>query len=222
VRLFDKQGHGTLAQETLTAGESLSVSVDAASAQAVQGTLSSPFGFADFVAADGVVRVARAVAVAETTGGGNDQVAIVRLRQNGEDSLSLAFYRVDDFNGTIDGLSPGGAGYAAAAQGRAYQTTTGATSIGGPGYGNYTQAGLVDVDAGDLIAMRLTNHTSGQTYWGFAQANETVNGHRVGHLWNYGLNTWGFEDIHGGGDRDFNDLVVQLDFTSASGHGWLI
>jgi hypothetical protein len=222
VRLFDKQGHGTLAQETLTAGESLSVSVDAASAQAVQGTLSSPFGFADFVAADGVVRVARAVAVAETTGGGNDHVAIVRLRQNGEDSLSLSFYRVDDFNGTIDGLRPGEAGYAAAVQGRTYQTTTGATSIGGPGYGNYTQAGLVDVDAGDLIAMRLTNHTSGQTYWGFAQANETVNGHQVGHLWNYGLNTWGFEDIHGGGDRDFNDLVVQLDFTSASGHGWLV
>jgi hypothetical protein len=222
VRLFDKQGHGALAQETLTAGERLSVSVDAASAQAVQGTLSSPFGFADFVAADGVVRVARAVAVAETTGGANDQMAIVRLRQNGEDSLSLSFYLVDDFSGTIDGLRPGEAGYAAAAQGRDYQTTTGATSVGGPGYGNYTQTGLVDVDAGDLIAMRLTNHTSGHTYWGFAQANETVNGHQVGHLWNYGLNTWGFEDIHGGGDRDFNDLVVQLDFTSASGHGWLI
>jgi len=222
VRLFDKQGHGALAQETLSAGESLSVSVNAASAQAVQGTLSSPFGFADFVAGDGVVRVARAVAVAETTGGGADHVAIVRLRQNGEDSLSLSFYRVDDFIGTMDGLRPGEAGYAAAAQGRTYQTTTGDRSIGGPGYGNYTQTGLVDVDAGDLIAMRLTNNTSGHTYWGFAQANESVNSHRVGHLWNYGLNTWGFEDLHGGGDRDFNDLIVQLDFTSASGHGWLI
>ena len=25
----------------------------------------------------------------------------------------------------------------------------------------------------------------------------------------------------GDGDRDYNDLVVQLDFTCASGHGWL-
>jgi hypothetical protein len=25
----------------------------------------------------------------------------------------------------------------------------------------------------------------------------------------------------GGGDRDYNDLVVGLDFTSASGHRWL-
>jgi len=55
-----------------------------------------------------------------------------------------------------------------------------------------------------------------------SQANEQVEGAGVGHLWNYGANTWGWEDLHGGGDRDFNDLIVQLDFTSASGHGWLV
>jgi hypothetical protein len=48
-----------------------------------------------------------------------------------------------------------------------------------------------------------------------------VGGQHVGHLWSYGLNTWGWEDTKGGGDRDFNDLIVGLDFTSASGHGWL-
>ena len=57
-------------------------------------------------------------------------------------------------------------------------------------------------------------------FFGFAEANEIVNGQHVGHLWNYGLNTWGFEDTWGGGDHDFNDLVIQVDFTSASGHGW--
>ena len=69
--------------------------------------------------------------------------------------------------------------------------------------------------------MRLDNLTTGAFYWAFANANETVGGQQVGHLWNYGLNTWGWEDTFGGGDRDFNDLVVQLDFTSAHGHGWL-
>ena len=54
------------------------------------------------------------------------------------------------------------------------------------------------------------------------RANETVNGQHVGHLWNYGLNTWGWEDTFGGGDHDYNDMVVQLDFTSASGHGFLV
>ena len=73
-----------------------------------------------------------------------------------------------------------------------------------------------------FVAMSLTNQSSGATYWAFSQANEQVGGQSVAHLWNYGLNTWGWEDTKGGGDHDFNDLVVQLDFTSASGHGWLV
>ncbi|TAJ89210.1 DUF4114 domain-containing protein [Reyranella sp.] len=81
---------------------------------------------------------------------------------------------------------------------------------------------LQDVDAGDFVAMTLTNQSSGNTFWAFSQANEAVGGQSVGHIWNYGLNTWGWEDKLGGGDHDFNDLVVQLDFTSASGSGWLV
>ena len=48
-----------------------------------------------------------------------------------------------------------------------------------------------------------------------------MSGQSVGHLWNYGLNTWGWEDTRNGGDRDFNDLIVQFDFTSTYGNGWL-
>ncbi len=231
VRLFDKQAQGTLGQVQAAAGDALAVFVDGTEAAAPQVTLTSPFGFVDFAAGSGTgsgdtgVRVARPVAVAETAGGANDQQAVVRVRQNGEDSLSLTFYKVDGFNGSIGGLNPGDAGYAAAAQGRAYQVVSGSTtgtSLSGPGYGNYTQAMLQGVDAGDFVAMSLTNQSSGATYWAFSQANESVNGQSVAHLWNYGLNTWGWEDTKGGGDHDFNDLVVQLDFTSASGHGWLV
>ena len=56
----------------------------------------------------------------------------------------------------------------------------------------------------------------------FPHPREAVGGQSVGHLWNYGLNTRGWEGMYGGGDRDFNDLIVQFDFTSASGHGSLI
>jgi hypothetical protein len=77
---------------------------------------------------------------------------------------------------------------------------------------------LLDVDAGDHIAMKLVNNDSGQTYWAFSRANPDS----ISHLWNYGLNTWGFEDQLGGGDRDFNDLIIGLDFTSAAGQGWLV
>jgi hypothetical protein len=221
VIMFDKQAQGAVMQSSLSSGEALAVSINASSAQAIQAGLSSPFGFADFLSGDAAVRVARPVAVAGTADGGSNETAIVRLRQDGQDNLSLTLYRVDDLSGTINGLHPGDAGYQAALQSRAYQMTTGGTSIGGPGYGNYEQSGLQHVNAGDLVAMQLTNNTHGNTYLGFAQANETVNGQPVGHLWNYGLNTWGWEDTYGGGDHDYNDMIVQLDFTSASGHGWL-
>ena len=222
VILYDKQAHGTVAQSFVSAGDGLSVSIDSSAAHAFQGSLSNPFGFADFISAGGDVRVARPLAVAGTAGGNDDQVAIVRLRQNGVDNLSITFFRVDDLNGTVNGLHPGDAGYQAALQSRAYQTTTGGTSITGPGYGNFHQAGLQHVNAGDLIAMQLANNSSGNTFLAFSQANETVNGQDVGHLWNYGLNTWGWEDLAGGGDHDYNDLIVGFDFTSASGHGWLV
>ena len=95
-------------------------------------------------------------------------------------------------------------------------------ALNGPGYGNFGQAGPPELDGGDLIAMQLVEQHDGCQYWAFASANETVGGQSVGHLWNYGPDTWGWEDTFGGGDRDFNDLVVQIDFTSASGHGWLV
>jgi hypothetical protein len=221
VILYDKQAQGALMQQGVHANEALALSIDGGAAQAMQGMLSTAFGFADFTNQDGDVRVARPVAVAETAGGHDDQLAIVRIRQNGEDDLSLTLYRVDDLNGAIGGLHPGDAGYDAALHARAYHTTNGDTDIHGPGYGEFTQVALQHVNAGDLLTMELTNNSTGDRYSGFAQANEVVNGQPVGHLWSYGLNTWGWEDTKGGGDRDFNDLVVGLDFTSASGHGWL-
>jgi len=160
--------------------------------------------------------------VAETVDGLSDQMAVVRLRQVGENGLSLQPYRVDDFTGTIDGVRPGDAGNVAAAASRLYQTVDGGSAIAGPGYCGCSQTAIVNVDAGDMIAMKLTNLTTGAHFWAFAHANETVNGQGVGHIWNYGLNTWGFEDTFGGGDRDDNDLVMQLDFTSAYGSGWPI
>ena len=222
VLMFDGQSQGALTQTSVHAGERLAISLNGASAEAMQATLTSAFGFADFFASGGNERVARPVAIAETAGGANDQTTIVRVRQDAPDSLSVTFYRVDDLNGSVAGIHPGDPGYEALLQARAYHLTSGGTSLAGPGYGNYAQAGLAHVNAGDLMAMRLTNHTTGFMYSGFSQANEVVNGQPVGHLWSYGLNTWGFEDAYGGGDRDFNDLVIGIDFTSHSGQGWLM
>lgn len=221
VLLFDKQAQGAVSYARVASNETVGVTIDGVAGQATQASLSNPYGFADFFGSGDQVRVARPVAIAETVGGQDDQVAVVRMRQGGENSLQLAVYKVDDLAGTIDGLAPGHPAYVAAAQGRAYLTTSGASTINGPGYGQFGQTKLQGIDAGDIIAMRLDNQTTGAVFWAFASANEVVSGQEVGHLWNYGLNTWGWEDTFGGGDRDYNDLVVQLDFTSAYGHHWL-
>ena len=77
---------------------------------AYQVGLSSAYGYASFLADDnsGGVTVARAVAIAETAGGADDQMAVVRVRQNGQDNVGVTFYQVDDLAGTIGGLRPGG------------------------------------------------------------------------------------------------------------------
>ena len=220
VRLFDTAAQGTVVQNFAGNGDSLSVSMGGSGTEAYQVDLSSPYGFASFLADNnnGGVTVARTVAIAETAGGADDQTAVVRVRQNGQDNAAITFYQVDDYSGTIGGLRPGDAGYAAAAQAAAYQLASGGTLLNGPGYGNYAHAVLLDIDAGDLVAMSLYNGSSGQTYWAFSQSNADG----LGHLWSYGLNTWGWEDVLGGGDRDYNDMIVQLDFTSTAGHGLLV
>ena len=223
LALFDGQTQGTLAQAVVANGDSVSVTFNGGTAVAAQANLSASFGFADFFSdAGNSVRLAQAVAVAETAGGADDVNVVVRMRQVAGADLSLMLYKVDDYNGTIGGLAPDQAGYAAAAAVRAYAVMGGGTAIAGPGDGNAGQAQITGVDAGDLIAMQLTNITNGDTFWAFSQANEMVGGEHVAHLWNYGANTWGWEDLLGGGDRDFNDLIVQLDFTSTAGSGLLV
>ena len=224
VALFDGQSQGALTQTTVAAGETLSVDFNGAATTAAQANLSSSFGFADFYAnGTNYVRVAQSVAVAETANGADDVNVVVRVRQSGMADVSLKFYAVDDYNGTIGVLAPGAAGYAAAVDAHAYTLqTAGGTSLNGPGFGNFVQDQLTHVDAGQFIAMQLVNEWTGNTFWAFSQANEVANGEHVAHLWNYGANTWGWEDLPGGGDRDYNDIVVQFDFTSTAGHGLLV
>ncbi|WP_332116382.1 DUF4114 domain-containing protein [Azorhizobium caulinodans] len=219
VRLLDGGAQATPTTVHADAGASLSSSVAGLPLGLYQADLTSQYGFASFGGVSSGVTVARPVAVADVADDGAAHQAVVRLRQNGVDATSLMLYKVDDLSGTIDGIAPGDPGYAAAAAAHAYVVGGAAGPLPDPGYGNYTEAVVNGVHHGDLVAMALTNGT--QTYWGFAPANESVGGASVTHLWSYGLNTFGFEDTFGGGDRDYNDLIVQLDFTSLQGHGWI-
>ena len=122
VRMFDKQAVGWTAQSVSWRRATRCRPRSTARRPCRAGSLTSPFGFADFLSGDGAVRW-------RGGGGGRDggrsrrQIAIVRVRQNGENDLSLSFYKVDDLSGTIAGKRPGEAGYAALVDARAYQLT---------------------------------------------------------------------------------------------------
>jgi hypothetical protein len=219
VLQFDGASQGTTYSVSFTAGQGLMATAGGKGPLPLyQANYTNAFGIVEFGDASGMVVLARPVSVAQTAGGADNQDAIVRLRQVTTDTLKLELYKVDDFNGTIGGIAPGQAGYEAAAAARDYLTDNGSTVIAGPGHGNYGEARIKGVNAGDIVAMHLTNATTGDSYWAFAGANEKVDGKDITHLRNYGLNTSGWEAGKNGGDGDYNDLIVGIDFTSGAGH----
>ncbi|WP_158966287.1 S53 family peptidase [Chachezhania sediminis] len=212
VALFDGNAQGAVTEMAVTSGDSIGVAVDGEAASSAQGALTHDFGFVDFVNTDehSGLRMARPVAVADTIGGQDGQSIVVSTRQGGQNDIALQIFRVDDFAGTINGLTPGEDGYAEAAARRAYLTDSGAAWVDGGGFGAHRSTTFDGVDAGDLIGMRI--QTEEDVFWGFSAGNATADEDPTTHLWNYGRNTWGFEDQKDGGDRDYNDLVVGFDF----------
>ena len=97
VTLFDKQAQGALVQVHFASGEASAVSIDGSAGPGDAGEPQQP------VRLRRLLRQLRRGARGAPGGGGrdggrrhNDQTAIVRMRQDGTDSLSLTFYRVDD------------------------------------------------------------------------------------------------------------------------------
>jgi Domain of unknown function (DUF4114) len=131
----------------------------------------------------------------------------------------VGFYRVLDRDGGIDTNADGKADIL-------------------PGTVGYTQAAInnrvagVDLKVGNQQTANIAGQlTGGSIYVPFLIANATVaevasgqklndvylpflgaNADKVDHVRLLGSNTFGFEDLSGGGDRDFNDVIVQVKF----------
>ena len=104
VLLFDRQGQGGVGYQNVAAGQSVGVTIDGLGGQAVQATMSNPFGFADFFAGGDAVHV-RARLIAETVGGANNEHAVVAACARSA-SFPCSFnllQRVDDLSGTTAG-----------------------------------------------------------------------------------------------------------------------
>ncbi|WP_072621560.1 DUF4114 domain-containing protein [Spirulina major] len=131
----------------------------------------------------------------------------------------FGLYRVDDpLTGAINGLTPGSAGYARAAiENRVAgldltvnnNSTSGgsATGFGGAYYAPFILAGAT-ID--EFLADNPNNEIDrkNQAYFAYNAANPDGQDHLI----MLGNNIFGFEDLSGGGDFDYNDMVVQIDF----------
>lgn len=134
----------------------------------------------------------------------------------------VGFYKVSDMNGGIDtdansttDLRPGDIIYAQAAiQGRMQginltvdnqASTTITTNLNGGSI--YAPFIIADGKPDALLDSNYNNNSN--IYFAFAGANPG----KFDHIRLLGNNSWGFEDLPLGGDKDFNDVVVRAKFS---------
>ncbi|MFM7635553.1 MAG: DUF4114 domain-containing protein, partial [Cyanobacteriota bacterium] len=136
----------------------------------------------------------------------------VTVGREADFNSSAGFYRSLDAAGTVlaaDGITrlrPGDSGYAAAAL-----------------HSSNRIAPLSNLSvADDQTASRSFSAISGGSFLApFAEVNGNTffaygaaNSDGISHFRSLGTNLFGLEDILGGGDRDFDDLVIGVNFTA--------
>ena len=130
---------------------------------------------------------------------------------------TIGFYKLERSDGAVrDSLTnslvlPGEAGYAAAAL-RSTNLFSGFGSLATSNRTNKSADLEAFKDAGLLAPFARVANT-GETYFSFAAANSDG----LSHFRVLGSGVLGLEDIKGGGDRDFDDLIIGFNFRLSTG-----
>ena len=136
----------------------------------------------------------------------------IAMGREAEYNSVVGFYRSLDAQGTIvaaDGLTrlrPGDLGYGEAA----LRTDNLVSQLGNLSLANNQTSSInfADVTGGSFLApYALVN---GNTFFAYGAAN----GDGISHFRSLGNNLFGLEDIAGGGDLDYDDMVIGFNFTS--------
>lgn len=144
---------------------------------------------------------------------GQNVQATFTMKREAAYNDSVSFYKIDDASGTITSLSgetlrPGDSGYAQAALANVV------SGLNLSGSNGQTVTAEKTLQGGSLYApILMTNVTASRpTGDNLFTAFSLGNADRTDHVRLLGANTFGFEDLMGGGDKDFNDVIVQASF----------
>ncbi len=147
---------------------------------------------------------------------GREVKATFTLQREADYNNFVGFYKVDDAQGTITdeltgkSLKPGDAGYnelvvkqripgVDLTVGNNQSVTIQDTLEGGSLFATFI---IADANPGNI------NGDFSKVYTSYIAGNSD----KVDHIRLLGDNTWGFEDLAGGGDNDFNDMIVKASF----------
>jgi Domain of unknown function (DUF4114) len=122
----------------------------------------------------------------------------------------VGFYTIDDTSGRIGSFKPGDLGYTEAALQRSIvNLDRNATNVTGQFNGGTLMAPYIIANE-NIEDIRAGQNSS--IYFAFTEANQD----KADHIRLLGDNKFGFEDLYGTGDRDYNDIVLQVNFISNS------
>ncbi|MBD2520115.1 DVUA0089 family protein [Nostoc sp. FACHB-973] len=131
---------------------------------------------------------------------------------------TVGFYRVENEQGTVvdtltgQSLNPGDNGYtqaalrSASANGMSFNDQSEGMSYILQGGSIFAPFIIANGTMQQMLDQNISNDVS--VYFSYHGANKDG----VDHIRLLGNNTWGFEDLVGGGDKDFNDIVIQAKF----------
>jgi Calx-beta domain/Domain of unknown function (DUF4114) len=130
----------------------------------------------------------------------------------------VGFYKIEDVQGTIKVgttlIKPGEAGY------REAVIQSRVTGIDLVGTNSQTITSNGNFQGGALYAPFLiaNGNSNNADYSNVYTAYSLGNADKATHVRLLGDNTFGFEDLYGGGDRDYNDIIVKATFANTPGN----
>jgi len=135
----------------------------------------------------------------------------VQASRSASYNTDLFFYRVADAQGSVidavtgSWIRPGESGYAAAVQANKVSNVT----LSRQDNVSASESFTLQSD-GFMLGLVATVANTGNTFYSFTAANADS----YNHFKYLSANKVGFEDVFGGGDRDHNDLIIDLSFAA--------